>query len=158
MRRHRVPFRLPVLLPTVLAACIAAGSAWAQEARSTGQKVYVPVYSAIGFVSQQTFDVAVTLSFRNLDAATPITITSSAYYDTAGKQIADLLEGPRTLAPFGSTQILIKQADFSGDVGANVVVEWSAEKPVAPPLLEAVMVGSRGTQAFAFTSRGIVLE
>jgi len=123
-----------------------------------GQKVYVPVYSAIGFLSQEAVDVAVTLSFRNLDRATPITIKSSVYYDTGGKEIGDLLEGLRTLAPFGSTQVLIRQQDFSGDVGANVVVEWSADQPVTPPLFEAVMVGARGTQAFAFTSRGVVLE
>jgi hypothetical protein len=151
--------RLPAIILSAVAFCLLLGSAAvAQEAKSTGQTIYVPVYSAIGFVSTEKFDVAVTLSFRNLDASTPITIKSTVYYDTDGEEIGDLLESPRTLAPFGSTQLLIKQQDFSGDVGANVVVEWSAETPVAPPLVEAVMVGARGTQAFAFTSRGVVLE
>ena len=40
----------------------------------------------------------------------------------------------------------------------HVVVDWSADQPVTPPLFEAVMVGARGTQAFSFTSRGVVLE
>jgi hypothetical protein len=33
-----------------------------------------------------------------------------------------------------------------------------AEVPVAPPLVEALMVGSRGTQGLAFASRGVVLD
>ena len=143
---------------TALAACLLIAPARAQEPKSTGQKVYVPVYSAIGFISQEKFDLAVTLSFRNLDAGAPITIRSVDYFDTDGKEIKDLLEAPRTLPAFGSTQILIKQDDFKGDIGANVVVEWSADQPVTPPLFEAVMVGARGTQAFAFSSRGVVLE
>lgn len=147
-----------LLLAAFAAAVLTGGTAVAQEATSTGQTVYVPVYSAIGFVSTERFDVAVTLSFRNLDQAAPITIRSSVYYDSDGKQIRDLLDGPTTLGPFGSAQILIRQQDFSGDVGANVVVEWSSETAVTPPLFEAVMVGARGTQAFAFTSRGVVLD
>ena len=130
----------------------------AQDGKSQGQTVYVPVYSAIGFVSTEAFDVAVTLSFRNLDRSAPITIKSATYYDTEGKEIGDLLDAPWTLGPFGSTQILIRQQDHSGDIGANVVVDWSADQPVTPPLFEAVMVGARGTQAFSFTSRGVVLE
>ncbi|MEJ8571861.1 DUF3124 domain-containing protein [Microbaculum marinum] len=141
-----------------VAACLLSATASGQEQISAGQRVYLAVYSAIGFASQEKVDVAVTLSFRNLDERMPITIESALYYDTDGRQITDLLEAPRTLAPFGSTQVLIKQTDFSGDVGANVVVEWSAGGPAAQPLFEAVMVGSRGTQAFAFTSRGVVLE
>ncbi len=160
MRMARNPGSWPLaILAAALASLLAmAAAANAQEAKSTGQTVYVPVYSAIGFVSTQAFDVAVTLSFRNLDQSSPITIKSATYYNTDGKEIGDLLDGPRTLGPFGSTQVLIKQQDFSGDVGANVVVAWSAEQAVSPPLFEAVMVGARGTQAFAFTSRGVVLE
>lgn len=151
--------RLSATLLSALTVCFLMSAAvFAQDGRSQGQQVYVPVYSAIGFASTEAFDVAVTLSFRNLDRSAPITIKSAAYYDTDGKEIQDLLDGPRTLGPFGSTQVLIKQQDFSGDIGANVVVEWSADQPVTPPLFEAVMVGARGTQAFAFTSRGVILD
>jgi Protein of unknown function (DUF3124) len=158
MRGLGVATRLTPIIAIALAACLLAVEAHAQEAKTTGQTVYVPVYSAIGFISQEKFDLAVTLSFRNLDASAPITIQSVDYFDTDGKKIRDLLDAPRTLQGYGSTQILIKQDDFKGDVGANVVVEWSSDGPVTPPLFEAVMVGARGTQAFAFTSRGVVLE
>jgi len=147
-----------ILLWTLAVMLPAVGMAGAQEAKSSGQSVYVPVYSAIGYVSTETFDVAVTISFRNLDRSSPITIASAVYYDTAGNRIKDLLGEARTLGPFGTTQVLIKQQDFKGDIGANVVVEWSAEAPVTPPLFESVMVGTVGTRAFAFTSRGVVLE
>jgi hypothetical protein len=130
----------------------------AHDAKSTGQKIYLPVYSSIAHISKQNIDLTVTLSFRNLDETAPISVSSATYFDTSGKKIKDLLDRSRTMAPFGSTQIIIKQQDFSGDVGANIIIEWSSKLPVTPPLIEAIMVGSRGTQAFSFTSRGIVID
>jgi hypothetical protein len=130
----------------------------AHEAKSTSQKIYLPVYSAIAHISKQNIDLTVTLSFRNLDEAASITVNSANYFNTSGKKIKDLLGQSSTLAPFGSTQIVIRQDEFRGDVGANIVIEWSSNLPVTPPLIEAIMVGSRGTQAFSFTSRGVVID
>lgn len=153
------PGRLFQATLPALAICLAmAGAVWAHGEKSMGQKVYVPVYSTIAYFSQQNLDLTVTLSFRNLDAGAPITVSSVVYFDTGGKKVKDLLGGARTLAPFGSTHVVIKRQDFRGDVGANVVVEWSAKSPVIPPLFEAIMVGSRGTGAFSFASRGVVLN
>ena len=149
---------LLTFLPALVFFLMSAATAYAHDTRSMGQKVYVPIYSAIGYLSTQNFDLAVTLSFRNLDQDSPITVRSAVYFDTDGKKIQDLLEGARTLAPFATTQVLIRERDFRGDIGANIVVEWSADVPVVAPLLESIMVGARGTQAFSFTSRGVVLD
>jgi hypothetical protein len=135
-----------------------AANVHAHEPKSKGQSVYVPVYSAIGFISSLSFDLAVTLSFRNVDGTAPITVNSAIYFDTSRKKKKDLLDGSRTLAPFGSIEILIKQQDFRGDIGGNIVVKWNSTSPVSPPLIEAIMVGARGSQAFSFKSRGIVLN
>jgi len=149
---------LLTLLPTLVFFLMTAATAHAHDTRSKGQKVYVPIYSAIGYLSSQNFDLAVTLSFRNLDQKSPITVRSAVYFDTDGKKIKNLLKGARTLTPFATTQVLIRDRDFRGDIGGNIVVEWSADAPVVTPLLEAIMVGARGSQAFSFTSRGVVLE
>lgn len=132
--------------------------AHAHDTKSMGQKVYIPVYSSISHASDKEFDLKVTLSFRNLDGAIPITLISAIYYDTVGNELGNLLKYPSTLAPFGTTQIFLETDDFRGDVGANIVIEWSSQLPVTLPLIETIMVGYRGTQAFAFTSRGIVID
>ena len=146
--------RLSVVLLTVLLGV----QAWAHEPRTKGQRVYVPIYSAIGYISNERFDLAVTLSLRNTDGETKIRIRSVAYFDTSGKRLTDLLASEIHVAPFGTHSILIKQKDMPGDIGGNVVVEWTAEQPVSPPILDAIMVGARGTQAFSFASRGVPIE
>ena len=62
-----------------------------------------------------------------------------------------------------SAEVVIRQSELRGDVGASLVVEWRSAAPVAPPLVEAVMVeavmvGISGTQGFAFASRAVVLD
>jgi len=49
-----------------------AANVHAHEPKSKGQRVYVPVYSAIGYISSLSFDLAVTLSFRNVDGTVPM--------------------------------------------------------------------------------------
>jgi hypothetical protein len=38
------------------------------------------------------------------------------------------------------------------------IVEWRSIEPVAPPVVEAVMVGISRAQGFAFASRAVVLD
>ena len=52
----------------------------------------------------------------------------------------------------------VKREEFRGDVGANAIVSWQSEAPALPPLVEAIMIGSDGAQAYSFASRGIVVE
>ena len=46
------------------------------------------------------------------------------------------------------------EQDKSGGLGANFLVEWVAEQPVYGPVVEAVMIGTAGTQAISFVSTG----
>ena len=147
-----------VALWTLIVSLVLASGTHAGDAKSTGQSIYLPVYSSIAHLSRHEIDLTVTLSMRNIDGAAPIQLNSANYFDSNGSLIKDLLGSKRMLAPFGSTEVVIKWNEFRGDVGANLVVEWSSATPVTPPLIEAVMVGFRGTQAFAFTSRGILIE
>jgi hypothetical protein len=146
----------------LLAMLAATAPAPAEEAgwsvpRSLGQRIYVPVYSSIAYLNDRVFDLAVTVSIRNTDAEHPIRIETARYHDSQGEARHDYHEALRSLGPMASRVITIAQSDLRGDIGANLIVEWRAEMPATPPVIETVMVGSRGTQGLAFTSRGVVL-
>jgi hypothetical protein len=146
----------------LLAMLAAAAPAPAEEAgwsvpRSLGQRIYVPIYSSVPYLNDQIFHLAVTVSIRNTDAEHPIRIDTVRYHGNQGEARHDYHETLRPLGPMASREITIAQSDLLGDVGANLMVAWQAAVPVTPPVIEAVMVGSRGTQGLAFTSRGVVL-
>ncbi|MEE8386251.1 MAG: DUF3124 domain-containing protein [Dehalococcoidia bacterium] len=44
----------------------------------------------------------------------------------------------------------------AGGAGATFMVTWVAGEEVSEPVVEAVMVGATGTQAFAFVRKGVV--
>ena len=148
------------LVIALLVECAVAKGETAQNplpALSTGQRIYVPVYSSIRYLNDAEYDLAVTISIRNTEPDHAIRVTSALYYDNDGKRVRDFLAEPHTLPGFGSMELFIRQADLRGQAGANFIVEWKADKAVSAPLVEAVMIGSRGSQGIAFTSRGIVL-
>ncbi|PSQ77675.1 MAG: hypothetical protein BRD37_04635, partial [Bacteroidetes bacterium QH_8_67_23] len=41
---------------------------------------------------------------------------------------------------------------------ANFIVRWEADRPVAPPLVETVMISTASTQGISLTSRARVIE
>jgi len=125
----------------------------------TGEVVYVPAYSQIhSMVEAGTIDLAVTLSVRNTDIRRPIIIRSVKYYSTGGELLKEYVETPMQLGPMASTEFFIEQSDKSGGAGANFIVEWGAEQPVYEPVIEAIMLGVRGTHAFAWRSPGRVMK
>jgi hypothetical protein len=145
-----------------IAACalvqLMAMQSFAHEVKSRGQTVYLPIYSTIAHWSPRNMDLTVTLSIRNVDPEHPITLKLIDYIDTAGRKKKSLLAKPKLIAPYGSTQLIIPREDFPGDVGANAIVTWEAAAPLTPPLIESIMIGSDGTQAYSFSSRGVVIE
>ncbi|WP_239988613.1 DUF3124 domain-containing protein [Paramagnetospirillum kuznetsovii] len=146
-----------LLLSTLLAQPLAA-----QEALplTKGQSVYVPVYSQISHGNLdgrgQPMELLLSgmLSIRNTDPTTPITITAARYYGTDGKVLREFITKPTVLGAMASTDYFVEHKDKSGGTGANFVVEWHADKPVNPPLIETVNAYFFGTQSVAFTSPG----
>lgn len=139
------------------------GTVPGEAERVRGQTLYVPVYSHIyyggaGYGGKRQFLLAVTVSLRNTDAQQAITITSARYYDTEGQLLQEYVSQPLRLGPLVSTSLFIEQQDARGGAGANFIVEWHAEAPVQAPLVEAVMIGTVGTQGLAFTSTSRVLR
>jgi hypothetical protein len=127
-------------------------------ALSTGQIVYVPIYSEIYNQSPQTVSqLTATLSIRNTDSKHPLIIDSINYYDSSGQKIKAYLSDPIKLAPLASTAVVVSQLDQTGGVGANFMVSWGATEPLNPPVIEAVMISTASQQGLSFVSVGRVI-
>ncbi len=126
---------------------------------STGQTIYVPIYSHIySGVKARPFDLAATLSIRNTNLKSAITLVSVKYYDSEGKLLKDYLEKPIVVDAIATTRYIITEDDRAGGSGANFIVIWKSEQPVNPPVIEGVMIGTHSGQGISFVSRGQVIK
>jgi hypothetical protein len=117
--------------------------------------VYVPVYSHIYFRDQRrTINLTATLSVRNTDARSPITIASVRYYGQNGELIRHYLTTPRRLGPMASADFVVNESDTSGGLGASFLVDWAAQTAVTQPVVEAVMISAASAQGISFVSVG----
>ncbi len=125
---------------------------------SNGQKIYAPAYSHIYIGNKERpFLLTVTLSIRNTDPKNPIKIFVIDYYQSQGKLLVKYLNDPVILNPLGSLRYIIPERDKAGGSGANFIVEWKSERYVNPPIIETIMIGTKGQQGISFTSRGQVI-
>lgn len=125
----------------------------------TGQTVFVPAYSEIFFGSEsETLDLTTTLAIHNTDPENAIIINSVRYYNTEGELVRDFIDAPVQLNPLATTGFVIAAWEEAGGWGANFLVEWGAETPVYEPVVEAVMVSSRGNEGVSFISEGRVIS
>ncbi len=125
---------------------------------SNGQILYVPAYSHIYTGNnERPFLLAVTLSIRNTDPKNPIKIIAVGYYQSQGKLIEKYLDKPAILNSLGSLRYIVPEKNKAGGSGANFMVEWKSERYVNPPIVETIMIGTKGQQGISFTSRGQVI-
>ena len=126
---------------------------------SNGQTLYVPAYSHIYIGDRERpYFLTITLSIRNVDPKGEITINLVDYYETQGKLLKKYIDKPVLLKPLESLRYIIPERDKSGGSGANFMVEWEADKLVNPPIVEAIMIGTKSQQGVSFTSRGKALH
>jgi hypothetical protein len=124
-----------------------------------GQLVFVPAYSEIFYgVASQRLGLTTTLAIHNTDLENPIIIRSVRYYDTDGNLVREYIEQPAQLNPMATIGFVIEASDTMGGWGTNFLVEWGAETPVHEPVIEAIMVSSRGTEGVSFVSLGRVVS
>jgi Protein of unknown function (DUF3124) len=155
----RFNFRLALAL-IAWAMLIPLGGVFAagESMLSSGQTVYVPVYSHIYFGDRAAeFNLAATLSIRNTDQANPISVTAVDYYDSEGRLVKKHLQQAVRLGPMASTEVYIPERDKSGGFGAAFIVQWICEKAVNPPLIQCVMIGASSGQGISFVSTGRVI-
>ena len=131
----------------------------AQADRARGQLLYVPVYSEVPYGDKRfTLNLTATLSVRNLDQKTPITLRRVDYFSSAGSLVRSYLKQAAILKPMASTEFIVRESDRSGGISASFLVEWESEASALPPFVEAVMVNSTYNQGIAFNSPARVIE
>jgi hypothetical protein len=134
--------------------------------RSKGQALYLPIYSHIwhGDVNSSGRPVktlvSVLVSIRNTDPVKSIRLVSAQYYDTDGKRIKEYIAAPSVIKPMGTYEIFVPLSDDTGGSGANFVVNWQAESPASPPLVEGVHANIPAGRSIVFvtTARPILPE
>jgi len=126
--------------------------------RTTGQVLYLPIYSHIwhgdvdskGLATKTLMSVSV--SIRNTDPAKPIRIVSAQYFDTDGRKLREYLPAPKTIGPMGTYELFIPRSDDSGGSGANFVIAWKADVPVNAPMVEGLHAHMPSGRSIAFTT------
>lgn len=127
--------------------------------QSSGQKVYVPVYSHIyQGIKGRPYNLSALLSIRNVDERNPITVTSVKYYNDHGEMIKNHLTEPVVIEPMGTREVHVPERDTSGGSGANFTVEWKSDIKVSVPIIQAIMIGTASTQGISFVCDGVVIE
>jgi hypothetical protein len=144
----------------------ASTAANAQEIRalSSGQSIYLPIYSHMlygnlgksGKVSQVQLSALV--SIRNTDGRRPLRILSARYYDTQGKPLGEHVPKPVAIPPYGTHELFVELNDASGGSGANFVIRWDAESPINPPLVEALHANMDGGKAVVFMTHAVPIN
>ena len=124
---------------------------------SSGQIVYVPIYSNLFFGPKEAlFNLSAMISIRNTDLHNQLTILSVEYFDNNGKKLKEYAKKPIILSPLGSHHFIIQEKDESGGFGANFIVKWKSMKKINPPIVESIMFGARS--GATFLSQGKVID
>lgn len=147
----------------VLVLCCLPGLAPAQGVLplSAGQSIYLPVYSHLyhGDVNPRTGKPSETLvsthvSIRNTDPGAGMRVVSARYYNTGGKLLREFLPKQQTIPPLGTYELYVQRSDSSGGSGANFIIDWVADKPINPPLMEALHADIREARTLLFVTTG----
>lgn len=119
------------------------------------RSVYVPGYARLRLGSGKgNVDFGTTLSIHNASEAKPLVIERIDYFDTAGQLVQRFIGRPIAIRPVATIEIFVAADDIRAGSGANFIVGWAASAPMPEPIIEAVMLGTLGTNAFALVSRG----
>ncbi len=129
-----------------------------QESIAVQKAVYVPVYSHVYYDRGRPYLLESLLSIRNTDIQRPVYIRTVNYYNTKGEPVKEYLDRLIRLNPLETIEFLVETQDTTGGSGANFIVEWFATEKVDEPLIEAVMVGSSGTQGISFSRSAVQLN
>ena len=151
--------KFKVLAGLLLTLSTAASVAHDLPALSAGQTLYLPIYSHLyhGDVHPKTGKPSETLvsthvSIRNTDSASGMKILSARYYNTQGKLLREYLATPKTIPPLGTFELYVPRSDSSGGSGANFIIDWTADRPINPPLVEALHADIREARTLLFVT------
>ncbi|MDJ0809632.1 MAG: DUF3124 domain-containing protein [Desulfobacterales bacterium] len=152
------PHHIIAALLAIILLMTGATPAQSDPPKSSGQTLYVPVYSHIySGDRERPLYLAVTISIRNTDPNQAIRLTRVDYFDSEGKLLRGYLEKPTVLGPMASTRYIVGESDKAGGSGANFIVRWEADTPVSPPITEGIMISTASQLGISFTSPGQVI-
>ena len=148
------------LLALFLSLAGLSGPASAQTAPgpSTGELLYLPIYSHIWHGDPNNRGeprktlVSTSVSIRNTDSARAIRILSAQYFDTAGRKLKEYVPSPRVVQPMGTFELFVPRSDDTGGSGASFLISWSSEQLVSPPIVEGIHVDLPGGTSLVFTT------
>jgi len=140
------------VLGGMLALPVLAGE---PAAPGRSQLLYLPVYSHVWYGDKDKGGpykamMSALISIRGTDPAKPVRVKSARYYSTEGKLLAEYLSKPRLLPPLGTIELLVERREDKGGSGANFLIEWEADGPVSPPLVQAVHVSVQAQRGLSF--------
>lgn len=142
-----------------LLAGLLANQSFAGEepALSTGQSLYLAIYSHLyhGDVHPRTGKPSETLvsthvSIRNTDPGAALKVLGARYYNTDGKLLREFLPRPQAIPPLGTYELYVPRSDSSGGSGANFIIDWASDKPINPPIVEALHADIREARTLLF--------
>jgi hypothetical protein len=135
------------------------GEITAESTEVYGQTLFVPVYSEIPYGDgDRTVALTVTLSIRNMDRQTAITVHQVDYYNAQGQHVRAYLQEPRVLPALAAVEFVIKASDRSGGISASFLVTWESATRCLSPAVEAVMISTASTQGISFLSQARIVE
>ena len=156
------------LLMFLMLAFCAASPAFAAEELSSGQALYLPIYSHIwhgdriaGNKQPVKSLVSALVSIRNTSLKTPIRVVSARYYNTEGKLLNEYLPKPMEVGAMGTLELFVERKESEGGSGANFVILWEATAQTNPPVVEAVHADIKGggpAVSFVTTARPILAD
>jgi len=115
---------------------------------------YLPVYADLYVGGQRALkNLSSTVSLRNTSGEQPIIVTAVTYFDRSGRAVANRIDAPHTLAPMATAEFYVDQSLSEDGPVASIAVQWAAERSVAPPIVEAVIVGSYGVKSISVVTR-----
>ncbi len=124
-----------------------------------GELIYVPIYSEVFYGDAgKTIELAATLSIHNTDLENLITLKNINFHNTKGDLLKKFISKPVQLQPLETVNFIINEKDKSGGTGANFIVEWSTQKHVSSPIIEAIMITTQMNQGISFTTSGKIIK
>lgn len=147
--------RLNRILLAALLCLASLASAADLPALSSGQTLYLPIYSSLWHgnlkhgVPEKSL-VSALVSVRNTDPKQSIRLVSARYYNTSGKLLHEYLSAPRVIPPLGTYELYVERQESAGGSGANFLIVWQADGTVNPPAVEAIHADIQGHRTLSF--------
>ncbi len=129
--------------------------------KSAGQRLYVPVYSSVylskGSANEENARLANRLQIRNVSESKRLTLRRVDLYNKAGAKLETVIAGPVVVKPLETRSYMVTDDDNRAGPGGSFVVEWVADDPLAPPIVETVNGYVQTHRAFAFVGEARVI-